>query len=203
MTPAVNLLPWRDGQRRRRNRLFALQLGGAVAAALAVIGSFAVHLDGVADGQRMRNAFLKENIAEFERRIEEVERLRQRRRELTGRIEAIGALEAQRGAVARVLEEMVSTLPDGVHYQAMDLRGDVLALRGVAASHQGVPALMRNFQQSPWFTTPKLLGIQDAAQGASPQGGSAFSMTVVRVPFSAAPDLALPAAVAAISAAGE
>ena len=203
MTPAVNLLPWRDGQRRRRNRLFALQLGGAVAAALAVIGSFAVHLDGVAEGQRMRNAFLEENIAEFEWRIEEFERLRQRRRELIDRIEAILALEAQRGAVARVLEEMVSTLPVGVHYQAMDLRGDVLALRGVAANNQGVPALMRNFQESPWFTTPKLLGIQDAAQGASPQGGSAFSMTVVRVPPSAAPDLALPAAVAAISAAGE
>ena len=202
MTPAVNLLPWRDGQRRRRNRLFALQLGGAVAAALAVIGSFAVHLDGVAEGQRTRNAFLKDNIAEYGRRIEEFERLRQRRRELTDRIEAIRALEAQRGAVARVLEEMVSTLPVGVHYQAMDLRGDVLALRGVAASNQGVPALMRNFQQSPWFTTPKLLGIQDAAQGASPQGGSAFSMTVVRVPLGA-PDLALPPAVAAISAAGE
>lgn len=43
MIPALNLLPWRDGQRRRRNRLFAVQLGGAVAAALAVIGSFAVH----------------------------------------------------------------------------------------------------------------------------------------------------------------
>ena len=203
MTPAVNLLPWRDGQRRRRNRLFALQLGGAVAAALAVIGSFAWHLDGVADGQRTRNAFLKANVAEFERRIEEVERLRQRRRELTGRIEAIGALEAQRGVVARVLEEMVSTLPVGVHYRAMDLRGDVLTLRGVAASNQGVPALMRNFQQSPWFATPRLLGIQDAAQGASPQGGSAFSMTVVRVPSSAAPDVALPPAVGAISAAGE
>lgn len=201
MTPAVNLLPWRDGQRRRRNRLFALQLGGAVAAALAVIGSFAVHLDGIAEGQRTRNAFLKENVAEFERRIEEVERLRQRRRELTGRIEAIGALEAQRGAVARVLEEMVSTLPVGVHYRAVDLRGDVLALRGVAASNQGVPALMRNFQQSPWFTTPRLLGIQDAAQGASPQGGSAFSMTVVRVPLGTS-DSALRPAVAAISATG-
>ena len=201
MTPAVNLLPWRDGQRRRRNRLFALQLGGAVAAALAVIGSFAVHLDGIAEGQRTRNAFLRENVAEFERRIEEVERLRQRRRELTGRIEAIGALEAQRGVVARVLEEMVSTLPVGVHYRAMDLRGDVLTLRGVAASNQGVPALMRNFQQSPWFATPRLLGIQDAAQGASPQGGSAFSMTVVRVPLGTS-DSALRPAAAAISATG-
>ena len=202
MIPAVNLLPWRDGQRRRRNRLFALQLGGAVGAALALIGSFAVHLDGVADGQRMRNALLQEHVVKFERRIEEVEHLRQRRRDLTGRIEAIRALEAQRGAVSRVLEEMVATLPVGVHYQAMDLRGDVLALRGVAANHQGVPALMRNFQESPWFRVPKLLGIQDAAQGASPQGGSAFSMTVVRVPLGA-PDLVLPPAVAAIAAAGD
>ena len=201
MIPAVNLLPWRDGQRRRRNRLFGLQLGGAFAVALALIGSLALHLDGVADRQSRRNAFLLDHIAEFERRIEEVERLRQRRRELTVRIKAVQALEARRGAVARVLEEMANTLPAGVHYQAMDLRGDVLALRGVAAGNQGVPALVRNLQESPWFAAPRLLGIQDAAQGASPEGGSAFSMTVLRVPPGAASPSAL--APATIATAGE
>ncbi|MYF52016.1 MAG: pilus assembly protein PilN [Gammaproteobacteria bacterium] len=220
MIPAVNLLPWRDGQRRRRNRLFGLQLGGVFAAALALIGLFALHLDGVADGQRKRNDFLQESIAEFDRRIEQVERLRHRRRELGVRIEAIQALEARRGTVVRMLEEIVNTLPVGVHYQAMDLRGDVLALRGVASSNQDVSALMRNLQECPWFAEPRLLNIKDAAPDGLPEGssamngqgsaingqGSAFSMTVVRVPLSAAPRaapvLAATSAVAASSARG-
>ena len=175
MIPAVNLLPWRDWQRRRRNRLFGLQLGGVFAAALASIGSFALHLDGVADGQRKRNDFLQENIAEFDRRIEEVERLRHRRRELGVRIDAIQALEARRGTVVRMLEELVNTLPVGVHYRAMDLRGDVLALRGVASSNQGVSALMRNLQESPWFAEPRLLNIKDAGPDGLPTGSSAIN----------------------------
>ena len=179
MMPAVNLLPWRARQRRRRNRLFGLQLGGVFTAALLLVGALAQQLDAVADEQRRRNAFLQDRIAEFDRRIEEVERLRLRRRELGDRVGAIQALEARRGGVARVLEEIVNTLPATVHYQAMDLRGDVLALRGVAASNQGVSALMRNLQERPWFAAPRLLSIKDADQGASPDGGSAFSMTVL------------------------
>ena len=207
MIPTLNLLPWREAQRRRRNRLFSLQLGGTFAAAWALIGAFVVHFEDVATGQRARNALLEDRVAEFERRVEEVERLRQRGRALTGRIEFIQALEPQRGSLARVLEAMVNTLPVGVHYQAVALRGDVLALRGVTASSQGVPALMRNLQQSPWFAAPTLLSIQDVALDASAAGsgamhgqgsamhgqgsamngqGSAFSMTVLRMPGRAA-----------------
>lgn len=207
MIPSVNLLPWREGQRRRRNRLFGLQLGGVFAAALALIGSFALHLDGVAEGQRKRNDFLLENIAEFDRRIEEVERLRQRRRELSVRIEAIQALEARRGTVVRMLEEIVNTLPVGVHYQSMDLREDLLALRGVASSNQDVSTLMRNLQECPWFAEPRLLNLKDAVPNGLPAGSSTFSMTVVRVPLSAAPRsapvLAATSAVAAASARGQ
>ena len=213
MIPTLNLLPWRAAQRRRRNRLFGLQLGGAFAAAWALIGAFVVHFEGVATGQRARNALLEDRVAEFERRVEEVEHLWQRRRALMGRIESIQALEPQRGSLARVFEAMVNTLPVGVHYEAVALRGDVLALRGVTASGQGVPALMRNLQQSPWFAAPKLLSIQDVAQEASAAGsgamngqgsamngrGSAFSMTVLRMPQ----DAALVPATVANSAAGD
>lgn len=181
MIPAINLLPWREALRQRRNRLFGLQLAGAFVGALALTGTYSLHLAGVADGQQRRNAFLQERIAEFDRRIEEVERLRQRRRALSVGIEAVQALEAQRGSVARTLEEMVGTLPADVHYQAMDLRGDVLALRGVAASNPGVSALMRNLQASPWFRAPRLLNIKEARPDAGPEGGgNAFSMTVLR-----------------------
>ncbi len=223
MTPAVNLLPWRDGQRRRRNRLFGLQLGGALAAALALIGSFALHLNAVADGQRQRNDFLQERIAEFDRRIEEVERLRHRRRELGVRMEAIQALAARRGAFARLLEGIANTLPAGVHYQAMDLRGDVLTLRGMALSNQEVSALMRNLQEHAGFAQPRLLNLKDAAPGGPSGGGSAingqgsaingqgsaingqgsaFSMTVLRAPLGSIRRSALNSAVADASASG-
>ena len=191
MIPALNLLPWRDWERRRRNRLFGLQLGGVLVAALVILVGAALHLGGVADGQQRRNAFLERKIAEFDGRIEEIERLRQRRGELSARIGAIHALEARRGSVVRVLEEVVNTLPASLHYQAMDLRGDVLALSGVAATNQDVSALMRNLQESPWFAAPSLLNIKDAAQGASPKGGgSVFSMTVLRSAPAAAPAVA-------------
>ncbi len=219
MIPAVNLLPWRDGQRRRRNRLFGLQLGGVFAGALALVVMLALHQGAVADGQGKRNGILQRKLAEFDRRIEEVERLRQRQREMGVRIEAIRALEARRGTVARMLEEVANTLPMGVHFQAMDRRGDVLALRGVASSSQDVSALLRNLQECHWFSEPRLLNIKDSLPGSLPGGGAihgqggamhgqgrAFSMTVVQVPLresprcASAPDAGPPAAAVVDSA---
>ena len=172
MIPAVNLLPWRDGQRRRRNRLFGLQLGGVFAGALALVVMLALHQGAIADGQGKRNGILQRKLAEFDRRIEEVERLRQRQREMGVRIEAIRALEARRGTVARMLEEVANTLPMGVHFQAMDRRGDVLALRGVASSSQDVSALLRNLRECHWFSEPRLLNIKDSLPGSLLGGGA-------------------------------
>ena len=182
MTPAINFLPWREWERRRRNGLFLLQLGGVLAAGLAVVGALAVDLSGAVAAQQARNASLREAIGGLDERVAKIHRLRQRRDDLLQRIKDVQVLEATRTEVVRLFDELASQLPEEAHYQAIELQGDVVALTGVAASSGGVAALVRNLNLSAWFEQANLISIEEPAEGdAYGAGAGVFHLTVVRV----------------------
>ena len=182
MTPTINFLPWREWERRRLNSLFLLQLGGVLAAGLAVVGAAAMDLSGAVGAQQARNASLREAIGGLNERMAEIHRLEQRRDDLLERIQGVQVLEADRAAVVRLFEELANRLPEEAHYQAVELRGDVLALTGVAASSGGVAALVRNLNRSAWFEQANLVSIEELPEGAAyGVGAGLFQLTVVRV----------------------
>ena len=57
--PRINLLPWRQQERKRRQKEFAIFAGGAVVAALAVALLTSVAVSGMIDRQKNRNEYLK------------------------------------------------------------------------------------------------------------------------------------------------
>ena len=182
MTPAVNFLPWREWERRRRNGLFLLQLGGVLAAGLVVVGALAVDLSGAIAAQQARNASLRGAIDGLNERVAEMHRLEQRRDDLLQRIKGMQALEANRAATVRLFDELASRLPEEAHYQAVALQGDVLALTGMAASSGVVAALVRNLNRSAWFEQANLVSIEEPPEGAAyGAGAGVFHLTVVRV----------------------
>lgn len=184
MMPAVNLLPWRQWRRRRRNRLFLLQLAAAAAAALLLVGAAGWRLQGAIDGQANRNALLQERVAALDGRIAEAHRLRQRRDVLLAQIDAIQSLAAQRTAIVRIFDALADTLPEGVHYQAVELKGDVLALTGTAESSAAVAALMHSLEASAVLGKTQLISIESAEDSAvAGIDTKVFHLTAVRLPM--------------------
>lgn len=182
MTPNLNLLPWREWERRRLNGLFLLQLGGVLAAGLAVVGAASMSLHGTIAAQQARNASLREEVGGLNERLAQVHGLAQRREGLLERIAGVQALEADRVAVVRLFDELANALPEEAHYQAVELRGGVLDLTGVAASSGGVAALLRNLNRSAWFERANLVSIEEAPEGAAyGPGTGVFRLTAVRV----------------------
>lgn len=154
--PRINLLPWREELRTQRRNQFFVGLGGAAVAAAAVIGIGHLVMNGIIDSQRERNDLLKAEIAELDKRIEDILELENQKSRLLARMEIIEQLQRSRPDVVRVFDQLVRTLPDGVRLTAVKQTGKRLEIRGSAESNTRVSAFMRNIDSSQWLTKPDL-----------------------------------------------
>src|SRR6186713_700693 len=87
--PRINLLPWRDEERKERKLAFFVAIGGATVAALAVAGVGFVMLNSMIDGQVQRNEKLRAEIRQLDKQIEEINNLESSKQKFISRMEII------------------------------------------------------------------------------------------------------------------
>jgi type IV pilus assembly protein PilN len=154
--PSINLLPWRQQERQRRQKEFGLFSLGAVAAAFAVAMITSWGVSAAIDRQRERNELLKTEIAELDRQITEILGLEAQKARLQARIEVIERLQRSRPEVVHVFDQLARTLPEGVYLTTVKQTDKRLELKGVAQSSTRVSTFMRNIEASPWLQDPQL-----------------------------------------------
>ena len=113
--PRINLIPWREAERKRKRQEFGV---GAIAAlAAAAVITFAVNwqMQGAVDRQNKRNQYLKTQIAELDKQITEILALDQKKQQLQARIQVIEQLELSRPEVVHLFDQLARTLPDGIN----------------------------------------------------------------------------------------
>jgi type IV pilus assembly protein PilN len=172
--PKINLLPWRDAQRRQRRQEFMYSIGAAVAtAALATLLGRWQMSSAIAD-QQDRNDYLEGEISELDKRITEILGLENQKTRLIARMEIIETLQRSRPEIVHVFDELVNTLPDGVNLSFVKQNGERIELRGATQSSTRVSALMRNIDQSQWLADPALQVVE--TKGKTPGLGASFTM---------------------------
>ena len=178
--PRINLLPWREGQRKERKLAFLVALGVAVLA--AIVTTFAVYLmyDSMIAGQQRRNQTLRTQIKMLDKQIEEINNLETEKQKFIARMEIIEKLQRSRPGIVHVFDEIVKTLPDGVYLTGVQQvnagTNKRLKFDGVAQSSTRVSSFMRNIDASDWLRNPELEVVQ-TAKGP----GSNFTLTADEV----------------------
>ncbi len=175
--PRINLIPWREAERKRKRQEFGV---GAVAALiLAGVLAFAVNLQmqGAISYQNERNQFLKDEIAKLDKQIAEIQQLDQQKQRLLARMQVIEQLERSRPEVVHLFDQLVRTLPDGVFLTAVKQNDRRVQLRGIAQSSTRVSSYMRNIDASEWLTDPSLDILEN--KGAS-DTGSEFTLNALQ-----------------------
>jgi type IV pilus assembly protein PilN len=176
--PRINLLPWREGQRKERKLAFLVALG--VAALAAGVTAFAAYLmyGSMIEGQQHRNAELRAQIKTLDKQIEEINSLESSKQKYIARMEIIEKLQRSRPEIVHVFDEIVRTLPEGVYLTAVKQDNKRLKFDGVAQSSTRVSSFMRNIDGSQWLRNPELMVVQ-TSKTTGP--GSSFTLTADQV----------------------
>ena len=176
--PRINLLPWREGQRRERKLALLVALGVAALAGAAT--AFAAYLlyGSMIESQQHRNDQLRAEIKTLDKQIEEINNLESAKQKFIARMEIIAKLQRSRPEIVHVFEEIVRTLPEGVYLTAVKQTDKRLKFEGVAQSSTRVSSFMRNIDGSQWLRNPELEVVQ-TTKGSGP--GSSFTMTADQV----------------------
>lgn len=171
--PRINLLPWREVERKRKRQEFGVAAGAAVL--LAVLTGFVLRWQygSVIDDQNERNQYLKDEIAQVDKQIVEILDLEQQKQRLQSRIQVIEQLQRSRPEVVHLFDQMVRLLPDGVYLTSIRQTDKRIQIKGVAESSTRVSAFMRNIDGSDWLQDPSLEIVETKGAG---DAGASFTL---------------------------
>jgi len=176
MATRINLLPWRELRRQEQDRqLLSASIGAWLLMGLVVFYGW-YYMNGLIDHQNKRNDFLRTEIAKLDRKIEEINKLKERKQALIARMQIIQELQQNRTQIVHVFDDLVRKLPKGVYLTGLAKKNKRITLKGVAQSNARVSHLMNNLDSSDWFTNPNLDIVN-----ARNQGGARVSQFTVRV----------------------
>ena len=167
--PAINLLPWREAERKKRQRDFGVAMAGGVVAAIAVVLLTMFAYSQMISAQEARNARLTSEIKELEKSITEIDGLERQKERLLARMEIIEQLQKSRPEIVHLFDEIARQLPEGVYLTGLKQTGTRVEVRGVAQSSTRVSALMRQIDASEWMADPEVDRVETTQSGASRQ----------------------------------
>ncbi|MGB5835165.1 MAG: PilN domain-containing protein [Thiohalocapsa sp.] len=160
----INLLPWREVERRRRQREFAIATGAAIGLVVLIGLGVRFVIAGMIDAQNDRNTLLQQEIAKLDVRIREIDKLEETKANLLARMTVIQQLQESRPEIVHLFDELVESIPEGVFLTRVSQAGNRVEVEGRAQSNARVSAFMRNIQASRWIGKPQLLVIENKDQ---------------------------------------
>ncbi|HLQ12359.1 MAG TPA: PilN domain-containing protein [Steroidobacteraceae bacterium] len=154
--PRINLLPWREQQRKERKLAFFVALGGAAIGALLVAFTGYLLVNSMISAQEHRNERLRTEIKAVDRQIEQINDLESQKQRFISRMQVIEKLQRARSEVVHLFDEIAKTVPDGTYLTSFKQDAKRLKFEGVAQSSTRVSTFMRNISASQWMKDPEL-----------------------------------------------
>ena len=181
--PRINLLPWREEERKKRQQNFMVALASSIVMAGVVIGATLFTFSQMIENQESRNQRLETEIAELEKSITEIDGLEAQKERLLARMEIIEQLQRSRPEIVHLFDEMSRQLPEGVYLNGMKQNGISVELQGVAQSSTRVSALMRQMDGSEWLTNPSVTKVETTEMGPARQAEFVVNLKQVTAEF--------------------
>ena len=170
--PRINLLPWREAERKERKLAFLIALAAAALAALVVAFGVRLVYTGLIGAQVRRNELLQAQIQVLNHQIGEINTLEKTKRKFLARMRIIEQLQRSRPQIVHIFDQIVRTVPPGLYLTEVTQKGVQMQFKGVAQSSTRVSDFMRNIDHSHWLANAELEVIQ--ASKGSP--GSTFTL---------------------------
>ncbi len=156
----INLLPWREEQRKEQTRQFVTITALSLLLTIALIVLVHMTFSNQINFQNTRNNILEKEIKTLDASLKQIADLEDTKEQLLARMDIIQSLQQQRPQIVHLFDDFVRTVPEGIYLTKISQSGDILTIEGVAESNGRVSAYMRNIDASVWMSTPKLQVIE-------------------------------------------
>jgi type IV pilus assembly protein PilN len=174
----INLLPWREEQRRERQRHFMSTLLMTAVMGIVLVFLGMSMFDQKINHQQFRNEVIQKEISKLEIRIRKIEELERTRARLLSRKQVIERLQASRSMTVELLDNLAKTIPVGVTLTSIRQQGASLALEGTSQSNARVSAYLRELAQNDLFIDTQLSVVRSAPNPATATEPYEFNIKV-------------------------
>src|SRR6202795_3173099 len=154
--PRINLLPWREQDRKIRRREFMVAAGGAIFASVIFILGGKLLYSSWTDAQNEKNNLLKKEIVKLDAQIADIQDLENRKQRLVARMEIIEKLQRKRPEIVHLFDEVVKTVSEGIYLTQIKETGKKLEMKGFAQSSARLSTFMRTIDSSSFMDNPQL-----------------------------------------------
>ena len=158
----INLLPWREQERQKRNREFIIQMLIVAAIGLLCAGLIWSYFNQQLSDQEQANALITQANVALDRQLEEIASLEERRGEIIDRMKVIEDLQGTRPIPVHVLDSLARAVPSNLYLTEVQRTDNLLVIRGRADNPNTVTDLVRNIDNSEWMQNSKVTSITNS-----------------------------------------
>lgn len=175
--PHINLLPWREQDKQRKQKIYIVILTLVAVLAFSVMLLINAYYNSLISNQQARNQYLNNEIAVLDSKIKEIKELKTKRKNLEQRMELIADLQRNRNLGAQIMDELVNVVPAGIYLVSLEKNARNVTIKGKSESNNRVSTMMRNIEASYLLEHPVLNTIVSAQSNETLNILSDFTMS--------------------------
>ncbi len=157
--PHINLLPWREQQRKDSQNQFITILFVVVAVSFISMYLLSSFYSGLRQGQDTKNNYLNTEIATLNQRIREINELDKKKENLQQRMRLIEELQSSRNLGTQIMDEVAQIVPAGVYLTKLERHDNRIHVIGRSESNNRLSTMLRQVQSSYLLERPIMQGI--------------------------------------------
>lgn len=166
--PKINLVPWREMRRIRKNEQFRRALILVTVLSAGLVGSAYIYEKGKLNHQKAINDDIKNRISVLDADIMKITALENEQKALLDKVAIINDLHGNRAALVRFFEYLARMSAGLVYFERVTLSGEMLTLTGVSRSSADVSRFSQSISTDVQSVLDDVMvvGLQDAPNGA-------------------------------------
>ena len=157
----INLLPYREEIKQRKQQQFKILMLGAFAVGLGLAAATYLGIDNAISNQEGRNNFLQTEIDRLDRELGEIDKLQQEKEAFLAKKLKVEELQEKRYQAAYILDSLNTLTPDNTYLTALEAESPTsYKISGHAISDNKIAVMMRSLPSTGIFLQPELLSIK-------------------------------------------